>query len=366
MLEQEINSILNMNIPNFKKSEMIQILIDQKNSNVKMFEEGGKIDPDTIMKKVLESDADFVNRLKDPNRATLDLGDGIIGTHKMSYAETNGKFIVYPEIQNINGELIDLSTDRKKALKSAIDRGDFIEFDSEEEAKWFTKNYKDYLKTFKYKEGGEVKSKIQYNKEISISGKPYKVAIAKTEEEKETGLSKINSLPEGCGMLFVYEEPQENLWFTMADTSIDLDIIFIDEEGTVTQVSSVSAYDPHPIIDRKGNAQFVLELNINSGIRRGDELDDYDDDEDEEELTPEEKETNKQSKMLVLDKNGDVQMKLEGGERIFSRIFTRKFIKAALKAYKTDNDSDYKRVGRMILKELNAQDNRPTQYVNNK
>ena len=248
MLEQEINSILNMNIPNFKKSEMIQILIDQKNSNVKMFEEGGQVG-------------------------------------------------------------------------------------------------------------------ISYDKEISISGKPYKVAIAKTEEEKETGLSKINSLPEGCGMLFVYEKPQEDLWFTMADTSIDLDIIFIDEEGTVTQVSSVSAHDPYPIIDRKGNAQFVLELNVNSGIRRGDELDDYDDDEDEEELTPEEKETAKQSKMLVLDENGDVQMKLEGGERIFSRISTRKFIKAAVKAFRSDKDTDYIKVGKLVFNELNAQDNRTPEYV---
>ena len=247
MLEQEINSILNMNIPNFKKSEMIQILIDQKNSNVKMFEEGGQVG-------------------------------------------------------------------------------------------------------------------ISYDKEISISGKPYKVAIAKTEEEKETGLSKINSLPEGCGMLFVYEEPQEDLWFTMADTSIDLDIIFIDEEGTVTQVSSVPAHDPYPIIDRKGNAQFVLELNVNSGIRRGDELDDYDD-EDEEELTPEEKETAKQSKMLVLDENGDVQMKLEGGERIFSRISTRKFIKAAVKAFRSDKDTDYIKVGKLVFNELNAQDNRTPEYV---
>ena len=74
----------------------------------------------------------------------------------------------------------------------------------------------------------------------------------------------------------------------------------------------------------------------------------------------------KKSKMLVLDSEGNVQMKLIGGERIISRIKTKQLVKAALKAYKTDNDSDYKRVGRMILKELNAQDDRPTQYVNNK
>ena len=67
--------------------------------------------------------------------------------------------------------------------------------------------------------------------------------------------------------------------------------------------------------------------------------------------------------MLVLNSEGDVQMKLVGGERIVSMIKTRQLIKAALKAYKTDSDVDYRRVGRMIFKELDAQDGRDPQYV---
>lgn len=67
--------------------------------------------------------------------------------------------------------------------------------------------------------------------------------------------------------------------------------------------------------------------------------------------------------MLVLNSDGDVQMRLQGGERIFSRIFTRKLIKAAIRAYKSDDDSDYRRVARFVLKELDAQDNRDPQYV---
>jgi hypothetical protein len=61
-----------------------------------------------------------------------------------------------------------------------------------------------------------------------------------------------------------------------------------------------------------------------------------------------------QNKMLVLDSDGNVQMRLHGGERIFSRIFTRKLIKAALKAYQNDSDSDYKKVGKLVIKELDA------------
>ena len=67
--------------------------------------------------------------------------------------------------------------------------------------------------------------------------------------------------------------------------------------------------------------------------------------------------------MLVLDANGDVQMKLLGGERIFSRICTRKMIKAAIKAYREDTDIAYRKVGRLVLKELDQQDRRTPEYT---
>ena len=183
------------------------------------------------------------------------------------------------------------------------------------------------------------------------------VAIAESEEEKEVGLSKVKSLPKDCGMLFVYDSPQDDLWFTMEDTSIDLDIIFINEDGEVTSVNSVTANDPNPIPDLEGNAKYVLEVNINSGIKVGDEL------EDSEDLSDDEKETAKESKMLVLDENGDVQMKLLGGERIISRRETVQLIKAVIKAYKEDSDTAYKIVGKKIFKILNNQDSRTPQYV---
>ena len=44
---------------------------------------------------------------------------------------------------------------------------------------------------------------------ISIGNNKYNVEIATTDEEKEKGLSNIESLPENEGMLFVWEEPEE-------------------------------------------------------------------------------------------------------------------------------------------------------------
>lgn len=190
---------------------------------------------------------------------------------------------------------------------------------------------------------------------INIGNKTYNVKLAITEDEKVEGLSTIDELPENEGMLFIYEEEQEGLIYTMQDTSIDLDIIFIDEDEEVISVNTVTAFSKKPIICYKP-AKYVLEVNANSNIKKGDELD-FDD------FTEEEKQIAEKSKMLVLDENGDVQMKLFSGERIFSRIKTRQIVKQAIKAYKLDDDKEYIKLGKIVFKELDAQDNREAQYV---
>ena len=191
--------------------------------------------------------------------------------------------------------------------------------------------------------------------DIEISGKEYEVRVAVTEEEKTEGLSTTEELDESEGMLFVYDEPEDWLIYTMRETSLDLDIIFIDKDKKVISVNTVEAFDINPIICNEP-AQYVLEVNANSGIKVGDELDDS-------ELTEEEKELVKDSKMLVLDENGDVQMSLYGGERIFSRIKTRQMVKQAIRAYKSDDEKEYIKLGKLVFKELDAQDSRPAEYV---
>lgn len=191
---------------------------------------------------------------------------------------------------------------------------------------------------------------------ILIGGQEYDVAIADTPEVRAAGLEPYSYLKPDEGMLFIFEEEVTEP-FTMANCGIDLDIVFIDEEGEVLEVKPAKAYTEEPITCR-WPYMYVLEVNINSGISRGDELE-----QESEEYSDDEKEELSKNRMLVLDSNGDVQMKLHGKERIFSRISTRRMIKAALKAYKTDADVDYRRVGRIVLKELDAQDNRDAEYV---
>lgn len=200
----------------------------------------------------------------------------------------------------------------------------------------------------------EMKSKLHPTDTVIVGNKAFEVEIANTPEKRQEGLSTIKKLDEGEGMLFVFDEVQDYVTFTMKDTDIDLDIVFIDEEGTVINVEHAKAHDPEPFEEEE--VMYVLEVEYKSGIRVGDdfEIEDEDfSDEDKEEL----------QRMLVLDSDGNVQAKIEGGSRIFSRKSTKRMIKAALKAYKTDNDLDYRKVGRIVLKEINAQNSREKQYV---
>lgn len=194
-------------------------------------------------------------------------------------------------------------------------------------------------------------------KQIRIGGKKYNVLVASTEEEREVGLSNETWLPLDSGMLFVYDEPQEEIGYTMEDTGIPLDIIFIDDNCEVISVHTMRPYAEEPVIEK--NVLYVLEVNPKSGVEPGDLLEvDFD-----EETEKAEEEQVKNSKLLVLDSDGDVQMSLNGGERIFSRISTRKLITLALRAYKSDEEKDYKKLGRAVIKEIKAQDSRPAQYV---
>lgn len=183
---------------------------------------------------------------------------------------------------------------------------------------------------------------------IEIGDKEYNVEVARTEEEKVKGLQEKESLGEDEGMLFVYDEPQE-LAFWMKDTAIPLDIVFIDEDGEVISVQQGQPYD-ETLLEEDG-VMYVLEVNQNSGIQPGDELDIEEDDDD------------KQPVMKVLAPDGSTQMELEGGERIFSRKNTKTLIKMAKRAYSSELDKDYKALGKKVFKYLHIQDTNTPEYV---
>lgn len=181
---------------------------------------------------------------------------------------------------------------------------------------------------------------------IEIGEKKYEVEVAQSEQDRIKGLQGRESLDKDKGMLFVFEEPG-TIDFWMKDTKIPLDIVFISED---MEVLSVYKGEPgNEDLVEEDNVLLVLEVNQNSGIKEGDELDI----EEDEELP----------KMMVIAPDGSTQMELEGGERIFSRKNTRTLIRMAKRASKSKLDKDYKALGKKMFSYLTQQDERPPEYV---
>ena len=189
---------------------------------------------------------------------------------------------------------------------------------------------------------------------LEINDKKYNVIVLRTEVEKEKGLQDVVEMDKSEGALFVYDAPQ-TLEFWMKDTEIPLDIIFIDSDWEVKKIAKGNPFDE--TIISCDNVQYVLELNQNSGVQVGDEVDIEDD-----ELSP--GSNLDLNKMYVYGSDGNVQAEIVGGERIFSIKNTKTLIRMAKRAYTTKKESDYKRLGKKLFEYLHTQDTNEPEYVN--
>lgn len=194
---------------------------------------------------------------------------------------------------------------------------------------------------------------------IEIADKKYKVLVAETEEERTKGLSNVESMDDDEGMLFILPEGERQAIFNTEEMEFDIDLVFINQENEVYNIVLGKAHDSNVIVsepsDPEDITKYVLEVNANSGIQIGDELEFEDDEEDvsDEEI----------DKMYILGSDGKPQMDLIGGERIVSRKETKELICKAKKANKSKKDSDYKKLGKYMFNVLEKQDNRPNEYV---
>ena len=194
---------------------------------------------------------------------------------------------------------------------------------------------------------------------IEIADKEYKVLIAETEEERIQGLGNVESMDDDEGMLFIMPEDQGQVVFNTEEMEFDIDLVFINQDDEVYNVVLGKAHSSEPIISTPENEEertkYVLEVNANSGIQIGDELD-FEDDEDD--ISEEEVD-----KMYILGSDGKPQMDLVGGERIISRLETKQLIKKAKKANREKTENAYKKLGKYMFKILEKQDNRDPEYV---
>lgn len=98
----------------------------------------------------------------------------------------------------------------------------------------------------------------------TIDGHTFYVHVAKTEKDKEIGLSNTSSLPKDQGMLFVFDKP-DYYAFWMRNMKFPIDIVYVANKKIVTIFPNVpspknanetlSIYKPHQPADT------VLEIN---------------------------------------------------------------------------------------------------------
>ena len=184
-----------------------------------------------------------------------------------------------------------------------------------------------------------------------INNVEYELIVCKSEDDKTQGLSGTDSFPEGSdGALFDYSEsPETELTFNTVDMNYPIDIVFVNDKDVVVAVETCEPSDEliEVTADESELLKYVIEVKANSGIQIGDEVE-FDDDSDE---------------MYMLDENGQPVYTIKSGARIFSRIHTRKLIRAAKKAKKSKDDKDYKKLGKLMFKILDVQDNQSSEYV---
>lgn len=201
----------------------------------------------------------------------------------------------------------------------------------------------------KMQEGGSLEDEENVTI-VRVGKKTYRAIVAESEEEKEVGLSDCEELESDEAMLFVYEEPQ-HLDFWMKDCDLTLSIIFIDENKTV--ISNQKGLPNTEDFISADNAKYVLEVNYTEDIQPGDKV--IFNLGEELEMEPD--------KLYVLAEDGGIQGVVDPGVRIFSRKSSSVMIKKAKKADASKSDVDYKDLGRYVFGELDRQENRDPEYV---
>ena len=106
------------------------------------------------------SDKQFMQRVINPPFGKyLHNGDGSRSTHSMmaDINDDTGDWLVYPSVIPDGSEYGLQRLDRRDAMKTALDSGNFINFGQNKQAKdnsiWFSKNYKKYWDSQQFQNG---------------------------------------------------------------------------------------------------------------------------------------------------------------------------------------------------------------------
>lgn len=111
---------------------------------------------------------------------------------------------------------------------------------------------------------------------MQVGGENFQVFIAETSEDRQQGLSFVESLGDREGMLFVFDTT-DMYRFWMKDMNFSLDIIWLDDAGVIVDIASQVTLESYPeLFAPVMPARYVLEVNAGTVeqlfLKKGDQI----------------------------------------------------------------------------------------------
>jgi uncharacterized membrane protein (UPF0127 family) len=94
------------------------------------------------------------------------------------------------------------------------------------------------------------------------------VEVADTPGEQVMGLMNRQSLPADRGMVFVFEQPKK-AFFWMKNTSIPLDVAFLDSEGVILEILPLIPFEEARVQSKSDQVAYAIETNRDWFASRG-------------------------------------------------------------------------------------------------
>ena len=93
---------------------------------------------------------------------------------------------------------------------------------------------------------------------VTLGGTEVQVLVADDDDERSRGLQGYDPLPEGEGMLFVYDDAVVRT-FAMKQVAFPIDVLFVGEDLTITAIEPLDPGDMR-LVSSPGPCGYVVEL----------------------------------------------------------------------------------------------------------
>jgi len=111
--------------------------------------------------------------------------------------------------------------------------------------------------------------------DVTTPKRVLRLAVAATEAQREHGLMGVPNVPSGEGMLFAFPDAGDApRYFWMKDTITALDMVFVKNDGSITEIAgnvpaTTFGQSDDKVARRDGVGRYVIELRAGEAARLG-------------------------------------------------------------------------------------------------